>query len=241
MKSLALFACILALSYSTAFGITADEIIEKSINARGGLSKIKALDSYQADGTISTIQGMEMTFSQVLKRPRKFRMDMSVMGMSIITAFDGTTAWNVNPMTGSKAEKSTGQEQQRLEDQADIEGALVDWKEKGLKIELAGSEDVEGMPAYKLKVTKKTGEVKHIYIDATTWLEVKMSSHTSVMGQEADIDMIFSDYRDVAGVQIPMLIEMRSEGSTIMTMTFSSIKANIDIPDARFAFPEATK
>ena len=44
-----------------------------------------------------------------------------------------------------------------------MEGPLVDYRRKGHKVELLGKEKVEGVDAYKLKLTLKGGEVKYIY------------------------------------------------------------------------------
>ena len=65
----------------------------------------------------------------------------------------------------------------------------------------------------------------------------KMEKKMNMMGQEADVEMVFSNYQDVNGVQMPMLMEIRNDGQTMMSMTYSSIKANVDVPDGRFAFP----
>lgn len=223
--------------FLSASAITLDEVISKNLSARGGLDKIKAVKSYTMDGSMSMAQGMELNFTQSIKRPLKFRMDMSFQGMSIITAYDGTIAWTVNPMAGNKAEVSPAKEAKRLAERADMDGMLVGWKEKGYALELVGPEDIDGATAYKVKVTDQDKDVKFIYIDATTWLEVRMDMRVSMMGQEADVEMLMSNYQEVAGVQIPMAIEMRTDGQALMSMTYSNPKVNVDIPDSRFAFP----
>ncbi len=201
------------------------------------MSKLKAIKSLSLDGTMSMAQGMEMTFSQATKRPSKYRMDLTVQGMSMIQAYDGTTAWSVSPMAGNKPEKQPAAEAKRLAEQADMDGLLVDWKSKGYTLELVGPEDIDGATAYKIKVTDKDNDVKFVFIDATTWLDVKLSMRISMMGQEADVDLLMSNYQDIAGVQTPMQMEMRSEGQVMMVITYSNPKVNLEIPDSRFAFP----
>ncbi|MBK6292131.1 MAG: hypothetical protein IPH85_11650 [Ignavibacteria bacterium] len=240
MRRLLLALTVMCLGVLTSSAITLDEIIAKNIEARGGLAKIKSLKTLVMDGTMSMSQGMELNFTQTQKRPMKFRMDMSFQGMSMVTAYDGTTAWGINPMAGNKPEKQPASEAKRMADQADMDGLLVDWKDKGYLLELVGPEDIDGATAYKIKITDKDKEVKFIYIDATTWLDVKLSMRISMMGQEADVDMMMSNYQEVGGVQMPMLMEMRSEGQTILSMSYSNPKVNTDIPDSRFAFPGET-
>ena len=180
---------------------------------------------------------MEMTFTQSTKRPSKYRMDLTVQGMSMIQAYDGTTAWAVSPMAGNKPEKQPATEAKRLAEQADMDGLLVDWKTKGYTLELVGPEDIDGATAYKIKVTDKDKDVKFVFIDATTWLDAKLSMRINMMGQEADVDLFLSNYQDVAGVQTPMQMEMRQDGQVMMVITYSNPKVNVDIPDSRFAFP----
>lgn len=240
MRRFLLALTVLCLGALTSSAITLDEIIAKNIEARGGLAKIKSLKTLVMDGTMSMAQGMDLNFTQIQKRPLKFRMDMSFQGMSMISAYDGTTAWSINPMAGNKPEKQPASEAKRMAEQADMDGLLVDWKTKGYTVELVGPEDIDGATAYKIKITDKDNDVKFLYIDATTWLDVKLSMRISMMGQEADVDMMLSNYQDVAGVQMPMLMEIRSEGQTVMSMSYSNPKVNTDIPDSRFAFPGET-
>lgn len=237
MRSLFITAVVLCFGAFAASAITLDEVIAKNIEARGGLSKIKALTSLSFDGTMSMAQGMDLNFTQSQKRPRMFRMDMSFQGMSMTNAYDGTTAWSINPMAGNKPEKQPAQEAKRLADQADMDGVLVDWKTKGYTLELVGPEDVDGATAYKIKITDQDKDVKFLFIDAITWLDVKMSMRINMMGQEADVEMMMSNYQEIAGVQVPMLMEMRAEGQVVMTMSYSNPKVNVEIPDSRFAFP----
>lgn len=237
------FLLILAVAFiavGNLSAITLEEILAKNLEARGGLSKIKAIKTYTVDGTMTMAQGMDLSFTQSMKRPMKYRMDMSFQGMSMITAFDGTTAWSKNPMAGNKVEKAPESEVKRMAEQADLDGVLVNSKDKGYKLELVGPEDIDGSTAYKIKVTDKDNEVSHLFIDAITWLEVMWSKNLSMMGQEADVEILFSNYQAVAGVQMAMLMEIRSEGQTIMSMTYSNPKVNEPISDERFAYPGET-
>lgn len=236
MRNLLAILTIAVVSTASAFAIDLDEVIAKATTARGGEKAIKSISSLVKEGTMSMAQGMELNFTETTKRPSKFRMDMSFQGMAITQAFDGTIAWAVNPMAGGKPEKAGSDEVKKMAEQADMDGELIDWKKKGYKLELVGSEDIDGSTAYKIKSTKDD-ETSFLYIDAVTWLLAKIDRKLSMMGQEADVEMVFSNYQDVNGVQMPMLMEIRSDGQTMMSMSYSSIKANVDVPDARFAFP----
>lgn len=234
------FMLILAVAFiavGNLSAITLEEILAKNLAARGGKAKLEAIKTYTVDGTMTMAQGMDLSFTQAMKRPMKYRMDMSFQGMSMVSAFDGTTAWSKNPMAGNKVEKAPESEVKRMAEQADLDGVLINSKEKGYKLELVGTEDIDGSTAYKIKVTDKDNEVSHMFIDATTWLEIMWSKNISMMGQEADVEIMMSNYQDVGGVQMPMLMEIRSEGQTVMSMTYSNPKVNVPLSDDRFAFP----
>jgi outer membrane lipoprotein-sorting protein len=236
MRLLVATLALLVVGATSSFSIDLEEVIAKATAARGGEKAIEALSTVVKEGTMSMAQGMELNFTETTKRPSKFRMDMSFQGMAMVQAFDGTTAWSINPMNGGKPEKAGAEEVKKMVEQADMDGELIDWKNKGYKLELVGSEDIDGSTAYKIKSTKDD-ETSFIYIDAVTWYLAKVDKKINMMGQEAEVEMVFSNYQDVNGVQMPMLMEMRSDGQTMMSMSYSSIKANVDVPDARFAFP----
>lgn len=236
MRNLLAILTIAVVSTASVFAVDLDEVIAKATAARGGEKAVKSISSLVKEGTMSMAQGMELNFTETTKRPSKFRMDMSFQGMAITQAFDGTVAWSVNPMGGGKPEKAGSEEVKKMAEQADMDGELIDWKSKGYKLELVGTEDIDGSTAYKIKSTKDD-ETSFLYIDAVTWLLAKIDRKMSMMGQEAEVEMVFSNYQDINGVQMPMLMEIRSDGQTMMSMSYSSIKANVDVPDARFAFP----
>ena len=111
------FMLILAVAFiavGNLSAITLEEILAKNLEARGGKAKLEAIKTYTVDGTMTMAQGMDLSFTQAMKRPMKYRMDMSFQGMSIATAFDGTTAWSKNPMAGNKPEKAPEAEVKRM-------------------------------------------------------------------------------------------------------------------------------
>jgi hypothetical protein len=127
-------------------------------------------------------------------------------------------------------------------DQADMDGVLVDYKEKGHQVELVGKEDVEGTPAYKLKVTKKNGDIVNVYIDTESYMEIKDAGKTKVRGQEIEGETTFGDFKTVDGLVFPFSIEQKAKGMPGgMTMAISKIEVNPKVEDSRFAMPAAEK
>jgi len=125
------------------------------------------------------------------------------------------------------------------EEQADLDGPLVDYKAKGSTIELQGKEKVEGADAYKLKVTLRTGDVRTIYIDAEHFLQIKEEAKRTMRGTEVDTETIVGDYKRVGGMMFPHSIDAGQKGSPQrQKMVIEKIELNVPIDDARFKMPE---
>jgi outer membrane lipoprotein-sorting protein len=222
---------------------TVDELIAKNLQARGGKDKIKAVQSARMTGKMVMGQGMEAPFTMEMSRPNKMRMEFTIQGMTGVQAFDGKTGWSVMPFMGKKdPEAMSADEVKQAADQADMDGMLVDYKDKGHQVEYAGKEDVEGTPAYKLKVTKKNGDVADVYLDAESYLEIKQAGKTKMRGQEIEGETTFGDFKTVDGLVFPFSIEQKAKGMPAgMTMTISKIEVNPTVEGSRFAMPAAEK
>ena len=147
---------------------TVDEVIAKSFEARGGLDRLKAIQSIRMTGKM-TMGPMEMPMVIEWKRPASIRFDVTVQGALAVQAYDGTTGWAISPMGTGLAERVPLEAAKQMADQADLDGPLVDYKAKGHQVELLGKEKVEGKDAFRLKVTRKGGGVEYYFIDAESW------------------------------------------------------------------------
>jgi hypothetical protein len=121
-----------------------------------------------------------------------------------------------------------------------MDGMLVDYKEKGHQVELIGKEDVEGTPAYKLKVTKKNGDVVNVYIDAESYMDIKESGKVKARGQEIESQTTFGDFKTVDGLIFPYSIEQKPQGAPAgMVISISKIELNPTVDASRFTMPAA--
>jgi len=221
---------------------TADEIINKHLAARGGKDKIKAVQSARMTGKlVMTGQGMEAPITMELARPNKMRMEFTIQGMTGIQAYDGKSGWSVMPFMGkTEPEAMSADDIKQAEDQADLDGMLVDYKEKGHQVEYVGKEDVEGTPAHKLKVTKKNGDVVNVYIDAESYMNIKEAGKVKVRGQEIEGQTTFGDFKTVDGLVFPFSIEQKAQGGPGgMVISISKIEINPALEASRFAMPAA--
>ena len=214
-----------------------DDILAKHYEACGGLAKLKALNTMRVTGSMTMGPGMEAPFTMETKRPGMRRMEFTIQGMTGIQAFDGAKTWSVMPFMGKKdPEVGTDEDNKNALDDADFDGALVDYKTKGHTIELMGKEPVEGADAYKLKVTKKGGNIEYDYLDAETYLLVKTEGKVKRRGTEMEGETTYSDYKDVDGLMQPFSMEVGTKEMK-RKLAFSKVELNVPLDDARFAVP----
>lgn len=236
-----LIACaLLAVAGVPASAQSVDEIIAKSFVAQGGLDKIKAVSSVRMTGRMVVGPGMEAPIVLELKRPKSMRIDISIQGMTIVQAYDGTDAWLLNPMSGRNTAEALPAEMAKLaEEQADMDGPLVDYKAKGHTVELLGKETAEGTECYALKVTEKDGDVSLFYLDTDTHLTVKQVSRRTIRGSEVESDTVVGDWKQVDGMLFPHSIDSGQTGAPQrQKMTIERIELNVPLDDTRFKMPK---
>ena len=227
------FSCV-ALSAQTV-----DDIIAKSIAAKGGLAKLKAVQTIRATGDFEA-GGMQAQFVRISKRPGKVRLDITIQGLNMVRAYDGKNGWQVIPFTGKNdPEPMDADSLKQMQGEADMDGALVDYKQKGHKVELVGKEKIEGTDAYHLKVTLKNGDVRHIYLDADSFLEIKATGKTTARGTEVDFESTVGDYKEVEGMMVPFSMQQSSSTGQMppAKITITKIEFNVPIDDTKFNMP----
>jgi outer membrane lipoprotein-sorting protein len=222
---------------------TADELIEKNMQASGGKEKIEAVKSIRMNGKMVIPQGMEIPMTIEFKDPDKLRSEATLQGMTMVQAFDGKGGWKIEPFMGKKdPEPMSEDEIKQAREQLDSMAPLSKYKEMGHTLEYVGKEELEGTPVYKLKLTRKSGDIAYVYLDAESYLMVKMAGKTKVQGQELESESTMGDYKAVDGILYPHSVETQLKGMPgKMVMSFSKIEVNPAIEDSRFAMPAVPK
>ncbi|HEY8226609.1 MAG TPA: hypothetical protein VIG25_15120 [Pyrinomonadaceae bacterium] len=220
---------------------TVDEIISHYLKTIGGLDKIHAVKTLRRTGKFIGGGGFEAVVVQENKRGNSVREEFSVLGMTAINAYDGTTAWKIEPWNGKKDPESLGEEEMKsiLED-ADFDGPLVDYQKKGYKIEFAGRDQFEGTETVKLRITNPNGDIYVWHMDTDYYVPIKVDVKRFVRGAEREYETVLGDYKEVAGWFMPFSIETNVKGRQDKSkVVFEQIQANVDIDDARFKKPTA--
>lgn len=216
---------------------TVDEIIAKNLEAKGGIETLQATRTVRMTGTLESPGApSSMTIKLEAKRPNLMRREMRMGDQSMISAFDGTTAW-VQQGEGP-ARTLSGPEAEQLRQGAEFDSVFVNYKEAGHRIELIGTETVNGKPAHHLRVTRKEGQVQDYYIDVASGLEVKMSMDTEQAGIKLRVDTELSDYRRINGRMVPFKMRQSTNGQPAGEITFQSVEFNVPMDDAHFAPPK---
>ena len=218
---------------------TAEELVNKNLTAHGGIEKVKALHSLRMTGKLQ--QG---TFTAQLSldsmAPDLVQQSFTLMGMTGISAYDGTIGWRIMPFGGRKDPEMLGEDDLRgMQDDADFYGHLADYKEKGNAIEYLGHDTVDGDDAYRLKVTLKNGDIVYYYLDPETFLEIRTESTQFIHGSVKESFSEMGSYKLVNGVYFPFALEQgnpRSPGDTAK-ITIDKIEANVSMDPAEFKMP----
>lgn len=230
MKTLKTFLIAACCFYATtSVAQTPEEIINKYVAAMGGAQKLSALKTVKMEGSMST-QGVEFPLTITKKHLSGMRLDMEIMGTSNYQLANTTKGWVYMPVAQQAEPKEMDAEQHKsVQTQFDVQGSLLNYKEKGYTVEYMGSEKLDGKDAYKLKVVKNGNNVFY-FIDAASNFIVKTASKMNVTGQEMEIETKFSDFKQNADGYWFAYTNVTTQG----TITFNKISVNIPVDDKIF-------
>jgi len=231
--------CFGALSYSQ----TADELIAKNIQARGGMEKMKANKTFRITGKFDGGGGFTASVGQENQRPNLVRETFSLQGMTAVQAYDGSAGWQIQPFQGHKDPELMGEDDVRdLLLDADFDGPLVDYKEKGNTVEYLGHDVVDGDDALRLKITLKNGDIIYDYLDPDTFIEIRKEIQQFIRGSVRHRVVGLGSYKPVAGVMYPFSMAQGPKNNPDeQTVTVQKMEMNVTIDPADFMLPASLK
>jgi hypothetical protein len=232
-----------ANAMAAATSLTAAQIVDKNVTARGGLAAWRAVQTMSESGKVDAggKQNTQLPIVLELKRPRKQRIEIQFQGQTSVQVYDGTNGWKLRLfLNRHEVEPYTPDEMKAASLQSDLDGPLVDYAAKGTKIDLLGTEKVEGRDNYKLKLTLKNGQTLFDWIDTETFLETKMSGPQRRMdGKYRPTYTFLRDYRPVQGLTIPFVEETVVEGyKGAHKIVLDNVTVNPKLDEARFTKPK---
>lgn len=218
-----------------------DELVARNIESRGGLENLKNVKSIRLTGVMTAAPGREAPVTLEMKRPNKVRLEFRFQGMTGVQAFDGERAWARLPFRGDDGAEALGPaETDAVRQQADFDGPLVGWKERGLDVKVVAQEVLDDAPHWKLRITYPDGGTKDVWLDGERCLERKNESRRKVEGQTLVFESLISDYREEGGIVMPHVFDNGPKGTPDrQRLTITRVELNPELDDARFAMPQA--
>jgi hypothetical protein len=257
--------------------LTAKQIVQKHVAARGGLQAWHGVQSMVWNGKMDVghgdsaarsaryvsgaaarkgkgprtpppVEGKENAPKQVqvpfvleMKRRAKSRIEIEFAGKTAVQVYDGTNGWLLRPyLNRDDWEPFTAEQVKSQQGKFELGGPLIDHAAQGTKVELVSVERVEGHDAYKLKLTHKSGEVQHVWIDAKSFLDVKVEGTPRRMdGKMRTVWVTERDFRSVRGLMVPFVLETAVDGNAdTHKVIIDKVALNPQLDDARFAKPK---
>ena len=219
---------------------TTEALIARHLQVRGGAAALSAIQTLTMSGTLRPPGfSADLTYREQISRPDSIRIETTLQGLTPIQAYDGHAGWQVQPFQGRKdPEALSADDVKGLHEEADFEGALIDYKAKGSTIDDLGEVDVEGGPTYALRVSLKNGDQETYYLDPDSFLTVRVLTRQTIRGAQSLSETNYSDYEKVDGVYFPFEVDSGPKGATeLQHVTYTSIKANAPLDLAIFKPP----
>lgn len=230
--------------YALATPQSADDVVSQNIAARGGIEKIRAIQTVRVSGTVVFPGGFAAAIAQENMRPNMVRKTFTLQGMTAVQAYDGAAGWAIQPFQGKKDPQRMSDDDLRdLLIDADLEGPLVDYKAKGYAVEYLGHDVVDGDDALRLKVTLKNGDIVYDYLDPTTFLEIRRDVREFIRGQIRESVTDMTAYKPVDGVMFPFALTSgaKDRPSEWQRTSIDKIEVNVPLKGSDFALPASLK
>src|SRR4051794_33461437 len=193
--------------------VSVSDIVAKNAAARGGLNAWREIKAMKMSGEMDAGHGIRLPFQMELKRAHKMRLELQVKSDTAVQVYDGKQGWKLRPYLGrTTVEQMSPEELRAAASETELDGALMDYTAKGYLLELLGTEQVEGKDTYKLRLTLPGNLVRHVWVDATNFLEVKIDSSRKMDGKDRRMETYLRDYKQHNGLLLPHLLETVTEG-----------------------------
>jgi len=230
---------LVAIMTSSSSAQTAEEIINKMIEAQGGKKVFESIKDMTLSGNLEMVQqGLSGSIIVYKKEPDKTRRDIEIMGITITQAYDGEIAWGVNIQTGTTEEM----EEQQAAEMKRQSFPIVSWlypEKYGFSFDYKGKETIEGKDYFVIEETYPDGFKATLYVDATTYLTYKSKVKTmGPMGYEVEAEQFTSDYKKVDEMTIAHTMVSLIEGEEFMKVTVTDVTFNTGLEDSFFKMKE---
>lgn len=240
---IALCALLLGLA-ARADAYTAEELVAKNIEARGGATALAAVQTVRRSGQLIVNSGqLTLGIVETRRRPDSIRDEATLQGLTQVESYDGREGWKIDPFQGRKdPERTSAEDLKGIIEDAQIGGPLEDYKARGARLEYAGTEDIDGTAALKLKLTQKNGDVQYVYLDPDHFLEIRIESQRIVRGVKRTVITDVGEYEKVSGVYWATSVTSGRKGDRDPSkILYDKVEVNVPLDAGYFSFPASAK
>jgi hypothetical protein len=224
-------------AYAPSLAIDLEEIMEKHVLALGGKDRIQAVQTMRISGRI-IMGGLEYPITIYHMRPNRLRIESRLQGQEFLQVYDGEIGWHVNPMVGvGDPQRMTDVEIGSFKLQADMDGLLVGYQDKGYKLDYVGEARAEGAKVFQMKLVTPEDVVMDVFVDARTFCIIKVTTTITHQGRSISMDTLMSDYRDVGGMMMAHTIDSRQAGQPLNQVLIDEVVLDFELDEALFEMP----
>jgi outer membrane lipoprotein-sorting protein len=209
-----------------------EEILKSHFKAIGQ-EKLEKIETATTTGSIA-IMGNDAPMNTYFKKPDKVRAEINVMGMSIVSVYNGKVGYVSVP--GQPLKEVTPEELKGMTGSTGLEDKLYQAKKDKAKITLVGKTQLDSASVYKLALVYVNGDSSFAYVDPKTYYVVKLESNKSISGTAAQIEETYSDFRTTDGITLPYSVGTSAMGQQV-AMKLDKVTFNTPIDDKQFEKP----
>lgn len=218
--------------------VSVDDIVDTYLENIGGADAWTALTSVRMEAKMSQM-GMEFPGVMIQAPPNKQRMEINIQGQQMIQAYDGETAWWINPFMGASDAQPMPAEMSEEFTKEVFESEFINYKDKGHTLEYLGDVEVDGVMCHEVKMTKEDGTEEFHYFDPEYMIPIMQKTIVSSGQMEGQaVETYLSDYEEVGGLMMPKYIATKMNGATQFELTVTKVELNIELEDSMFAYPK---
>ena len=214
---------------------TADQILDKFVQALGGKAAIEKVNSRVSKGNFEIpAMGAGGPIEMYAKAPNKNLVIINIPGFGVVQqGFNGTVAWAQDPQSGMR--ELSGPELVSAKRDAEFY-ADIKFKEMYSKLTVKEKTKVGDKDAYLVEAIPTEGSPQKIYFDAQTGLVLRQDREADTPQGKMPIEVYLEDYREVDGIKIPFTVKQNTPAFSF-TIKLDEVKHNVAVDDAKFNKP----
>jgi hypothetical protein len=214
--------CLMAVAAFQMKAQTLEEVINKNIEARGGKEALAKLKTMAIESEVDA-GGQKIPMKTYLAHNKGFRMEVTAMGMDNYMVVNTKEGASFFPIQGQKGPEAMPAEMvASIQSEFDLAGEFIGWKEKGLKLELQGEEEVEGTMCFKILCVYPNKKEKRFFIDKESYQIIRENEKFEVNGKEMDVNQDYGNFKKVDGYTLPFSSSGQMGAMKILKYTINS-------------------